>query len=530
MSWGLQPVQVSCGVNPKSENVRIFVSNSITLTLGLWVPWRFPVRYFETAQSATICLDARQVSNKPVSVDTGRLHATYEVIGLNSCCALNWQVYPFDVNRRAFIQNACCLVGCSLFSFAGQAAESLGTIVYVQKNGLWLRELPAGTPRLLISGANIQKPRFSPSGEWVSCVHANKLHVLSLQAGGAYVLGIYRDDCPPNAQWSPERDEIVLETKRGVYIFSAENLWKEAIYKVADKCFPLLFSSDGNEIVFAERSTKDKPDDAQGRICRLSLRDFQSSRSVLIAEDHTGLIPYAWNQRRGEVYYWRDTDFSGSLRSDGLELVAVSDKGGASHSLNIETLVYDDSLSLSPAQNQLVACDGGGRNTWAQKRIVLVNLETRAKRYLTSKSTAATTPCWSPVENRIVYSCGPAGEEGGGEPARRLLAQRRLWSVDSNPNGTRRQLTHDPLYRDEEPIWSANGKQILFGRISADGRKSLWIMMASGGNLRQITGTLPIYDGPEGASWRSEESWWGYYGHIDWANAFDWRQHGELSK
>ena len=92
------------------------------------------------------------------------------------------------------------------------------------------------------------------------------------------------------------------------------------------------------------------------------------------------------------------------------------------------------------------------------------------------------------------------------------------------PGSRPRQLTGNPLYRDEEPMWSSDGTHILFGRVTPHCHRSLWLMRADGTQLRQITGTLPIYDGPVGASWRNEESCWGYYGHLDWHDAFDWRQ------
>jgi len=439
------------------------------------------------------------------------------------------RIYPWGVNRRAFLYNACCLTGCSLFSAAGQAAASLGAIVYVQKDGLWLRQLSAGMPRLLMRGVDIVKPRFSPSGKWVSCFHGSRLHVLSLAGDQAHVLGCAMDEDDPDAQWSPAGDAVALETKDGIDIFSAENQWGGAIHRIALAGLPLLFSLDGQEIVFADSKEipgkhGDQDSRRLGRICRLSLQNAQAPRQVLIAENWIYPIPAAWNPRRGEIYFWQDQDFSGSVRADGLELAAISDKGGPAHSLGITTLVFNDMLALSPVQDQLLACDGSDRNTWEQKRIALVNLQTQSKRYLSGKSMAAATPCWSPVGDRIVYAAALAGHTSGGEDARVLMARRRLWIVDLQPESAPTLLTHDPRYRDEAPIWSADGTHILFGRISPDGRKSLWIMTTSGANLQQVTGTLPIYDGHVGASWRSEESWFGYYGHIDWTDAFDWWQ------
>lgn len=434
------------------------------------------------------------------------------------------------MNRRAFIYNAICLTGGSLFRASGETARSLGTIAYLQTDGLWLRELPGGSPRLLVSGRNLAKPRFSPSGKWISYLQANKLHVLSLETGAAHVIGTAKDEDYADMQWSPQRDELALETEHGVSIFSAENQWERAIHRIAGAEFPFLFGAGGNEVVFADIFDRDEPGSSdkrrQGRICRLSLRDAKPSQQVLIAEDDNYLIPYAWNQRRGEIYCWRDPDFSASVRCDGLALAAVSDKGGPARALGVRSLVYDDMLAVSPGTDNLLVCDddGGYRNTWERKRIALVNLQTQEIRYLTDKSTSAVTPCWSPEGDRVVFAAAPSGDTSGGEEARLLMAHRRLWIAGLKPGSAPRPLTHDPRYRDEEPVWSADGTHILFGRIKADGHRSLWMMTASGASPHPVTEALPINDGHEGVPRDRDESWWGYYGYIDWRQAFDWRQ------
>ena len=437
----------------------------------------------------------------------------------------SFKSYTFRVNRRAFIYNAFCLTGCSVFSVASEAATPLGSIVYVQKDGLWLRELPGGTPRLLVGGSNLATPRFSPSGKWISYFDANKLKVFSLADGNTSFIGLADED-ESLAQWVPQRDVLVLGTEDGASFYSAENSWKEAIRQCKGVDLPLLFSPDGEEFVYVDSTGK--PNDAnktrRGRLCRMPVRDSQQGARILLTKDWVYPVPYAWNAQRKELLYWLDQDFSGSELSDSLKLAAISDEGGPERVFEIETLVNDDFLSLSPDRQWLVACAGGGRNTWEFKRIVLVNLQTKATRYLTGKLTAAATPRWSPTGDRIAYALGPAADESGGDPARRLLAQRRLWSIDSKPSSMPRQITHDPLYRDEEPMWSADGRHILFGRVTRHGSKSLWLMRTDGTHLRQVTDPLPIFDGPVGASWRQEESWWGYYGYIDWHKAFDWRQ------
>jgi Tol biopolymer transport system component len=173
-------------------------------------------------------------------------------------------------------------------------------------------------------------------------------------------------------------------------------------------------------------------------------------------------------------------------------------------------------------QAKLAVSAGGGREEWEEKRIAVIDLETTASSYLTKNSEAAVCPAWSPDGTAIAYSAarGPAAEAsvGGGEQAKRLLAQRRIWVTDATGTHAPRPLTSDSRYRDEEPIWSADGQHILFCRISADNSKSLWLMGADGADAVQLAGPLYINPGTLGV----DDSWFGYYGYIEWSATFDW--------
>ena len=105
---------------------------------------------------------------------------------------------------------------------------------------------------------------------------------------------------------------------------------------------------------------------------------------------------------------------------------------------------------------------------------------------------------------------------GGGEEAHRFLQLRKIWVLDPVGAAPPRQLTKDPHYRDEEPLWSADSSHILFARMDYQSRASLWLMESSGSNAREVC-RLKTYGDP------IEEGWFGYYGYIDWRTAFDWR-------
>ena len=99
------------------------------------------------------------------------------------------------------------------------------------------------------------------------------------------------------------------------------------------------------------------------------------------------------------------------------------------------------------------------------------------------------------------------------EPARQGLMGRRIYVVDAQGESTIRRLTDDPAYRDELPIWSADGKHILFARIDEQSRASLWWMNTVTGDPRRLVDGLALDPQTSGI---------GYYGHIDWQMQFDW--------
>jgi Tol biopolymer transport system component len=230
--------------------------------------------------------------------------------------------------------------------------------------------------------------------------------------------------------------------------------------------------------------------------------------------------------------YWVDPSFSGSFAADGLELFRVPAAGGAPHSLGVKTLVHDDFLSLAPTGDRLAVAVGGGRESWDNKRIGLIDWASGAVRYLTDERTAAIYPSWSRDGSRLAYVGLPEGLDRSdlSGPARLFLGKRRIWVADAAGSSQPVRLTSDDRYRDEEPMWLADGRHILFcrirpGPVGRDGEvqstNSVWLMDAQGGGVTQVAGPLQGNDTFEG------EGWFGYYGTIDWRAVMDCRGGGK---
>jgi dipeptidyl aminopeptidase/acylaminoacyl peptidase len=420
------------------------------------------------------------------------------------------------MRRREFLLGAMYTAGN--YILAGNAIaeqHALGTIAYVQQDGLWIRELPDATPRRLVQRSPIDSPRFSPSGRWISCFCGDTPYVFSTQSGTGTALGkVARGSVIPGVQWTPTSDELLVRDESGLSIFSAENGWRQTRDTIAGAGLPVIFSPDGKEIVFAETLIRGKGSGGEpmmtGRLCRLPLQKANGACSVLTANDLSNMIPAVW-MRNGKIIFWENPEFSADV-ADGLELFQVSADGGHPRSLGISTLVHDKTFSFSPNWDKLAVGSGDGRDEWEDKRIAIIDTATDAFSYLTGSAITAVSPSWSPDGTAIAYSAAPSPSSlpiSGGEEAKHLLAKRHIW-VSEVRGGTSAQLTNDARYRDEEPIWSADGKNILFCRIDKDDNKTLWLMESHGTPVTQVAGSLYIDPGLLGVN----GSWFGYYGHI----------------
>lgn len=210
---------------------------------------------------------------------------------------------PFylQMPRRRFLRTAAALTAaCCRIKAEG---ASLGQLAYVDRQTLWLRDLPDGTPRILASAYRIGWPRISSSGRWIAVQDQKSVRLISIdgrsirqwKAPGSTRIG-------PSFHWIAGRDELVVASENG-----ESN----------------VFSAAG---------------------------DWQAPQPPPASERTQGHMRVAGVTQSGDwLLYWRANDeASTDVQADGLDLFAVRTNGGSAHKLGLKTLVYGDMIAFSP--------------------------------------------------------------------------------------------------------------------------------------------------------------------------------------
>jgi TolB protein len=322
------------------------------------------------------------------------------------------------------------------------------------------------------------------------------------------------------ARWSPVADRLAFGASSGAVVVDADGSNRHDL-PGADIG---AWSPDGAWLAYARvdllaPGTGGEPPRRQASLW-IVRADGSQARKLLDAgtPSDQGFLVADWSPDGKHVLYWTDPGFSASLLADGTALMAVPVAGGQPIEVVDTMLVYRDAFQWSADGSRLAVVEGGLRMAWENKAIAVTSLGGSLRR-LSDAAHADVHPAWSPDGRWIAYSGGPAAPGvGGGDDARRALAQRRIWLVQAD-GSARRQLTNADR-RDEWPRWSADGSYILFVRFAEEDRPQLWLMRADGTDARVVLDDLTN----TASATTQPPLWFGFYGSTDWSRLFDWWQ------
>ena len=400
---------------------------------------------------------------------------------------------------------------------------ALGKLAYIQGGDIWVKALPDGEPQRLTTDGRNSQPRWSPSGEWLA-FRKGEYQVWLISADGKDTHPLHEGIAVDAFAWAPADDRLAYVAGGELRAVNADGSDPATLVSQTlpergpGRTGRIAWSPDGNWIAWERQEQQpDQPPTYQG-LWKVSANGDQLAELYASGVPEKGeAILAGWSLDGQHILFWQGDILSASMLADGVPLYSLPAGGGESAKLVDTVLVHDDFLSLAPQGDRLAVTAGGYRATWTNKRVAVVEAGDGELTWLTDESVAAFSPTWSPDGQRIAYVAMPdKGDLVGGDPAKQGMMARSIWVVHAD--GTEpQQLPDDPAYRDERPLWSADGGHILFARMDAEGRASLWLIPAEGGEPSQVVNELTPLPGPA-------SGWFGYYGYVDWDQVFSWWQ------
>lgn len=405
---------------------------------------------------------------------------------------------------------------------AAAPQPTLGRLAYVQGGDIWYRDLPDGDPHRLTASGENERPRWSPSGRWLAFRSTERVLLKDIDWPQDRFLPLNGGLPVGECVWAPTDDRLAfVSADGGLWVINAARFQSDNSDPPVLNVRPapvgrIAWSPDGEwlayDVLQVLQQRGEEPPDRYSGVWRVRPDGTEAAEVYTTgspAED--GVLISGWSQDSSRVLCRPDPLFSASLLADGVPLIAVPVSGGQPVEVSGPALLHPDFLAPAPTGSLLAVAAGEGREAWRDKFIQVTDLASGQRSRLTDESVAAVSPSWSPDGSQIAFVSAPnLPDTAGGDDARVGIAKRRVWVMNSD--GTRKHtLTVDPAYRDERPLWSADGTSILFGRIDTEGRFTLWLVASRGGHPRLIVDDL---DG--------SQDWFGYYGHIAWDLQFDW--------
>jgi WD40 repeat protein len=405
-----------------------------------------------------------------------------------------------------------------------QASVALGRVAIAQNGDVLLKGLPEGETTSLAQLLGIDnvsalsRPRLSPSGAWLAFRLKEPdgwVFVHQIDGSGSYdleesgALGLFT--------WSPVEDRLAYVAGQGELKLTSEygSEPRSLVPQAGSRQITgLAWSPDGKWIAYSVGERKGSEDTYLG-VWKVPVEGGESVElfaSTDFAMDSGVYRLLGWTPDGQSLIFWEGNPyFSASLGADGLPLALVPAAGGEPVRLAESVLLYDDFVRPDPSGSGRIAVVVGGKREATEDKALHI-FENGEGKAVSPAGYAASSPAWSPDGRYVAYAAMPeASNVADGEPLHQALMGRKLWLYDKQ-TGQSSQITYDPAYRDEYPLWSADGETLVFVRMDENDQVSLWSLDIHNGELS------PLLDGLSTGG----QGWFGYYGHIPWSEMMDW--------
>ena len=414
----------------------------------------------------------------------------------------------------------------------------LGKIAYVQDGDIWVEALPAGKPQRLTRDGSYSNPRWSASGGWLVV-----LRTIPPPSGGGrpdFQTWVIRADggarrrldaaSPGGAGWSPVADQLLYYDPTGATVIEdADGSNRREVIgprptAAGERISCTYPSPDTKWFACVEErwsvspgAGTPTPGASQTPPATSPPDENRSYVGLIRVAADTGLAqevyslgpnpsdriwPIGWSVDSANIIFGV-RPARGSSREElfSLPLYLVPADGGPARDLGLRSAIFAARPAPSPDGMRFAITAGRQIESWTDKSIAVVDLQTGRVTPLTGPGMAAVSPAWSPDGSRIAFVA--SADHGVPPPdapveARRAaedaaLGSRRLWLMDAD-GSNQRQLTSDAESRDEAPQWSNDGAYILFARLPTEPcarQYSLWLLDLADGSLKEVAAGLP---------------------------------------
>jgi Tol biopolymer transport system component len=380
--------------------------------------------------------------------------------------------------------------------------RNLGDLAYMQSGDIYFKELPKGRPSQLTHDGLNSSPRISPSGKWLAFRKADgQLWIMKTDGQSA---NLVHSGKIAYFKWAPGSDLLAFIVSGELRTLQAGGTESRLIVPSPPQehtgaNFEFVWSADGKWIACEYTEKKEVPESEwqwKNSIRKVNVENGEFEEIIAYPPPDREGVPgntalAAWVGSK--IYLWQCRFMSASIMADGCPLYYI-DLHKKQNEAGATSLLYRDFLAFSPDGGTLAVSEGADRLTWSNKRIKIINQETREENVLTEPELIALSPVWSPDGFSLAYVAGPdIGPEIISESnVLSGMAGRRIWILKAD-GSEKRQLTSDDVYREECPVWLADGKHILFARFDAQGKPSLWLIREDGKSLQKVTDVLSAF-------------------------------------
>ncbi len=400
------------------------------------------------------------------------------------------------------------------------APGSEGRLAFVNPAGeLLVKPMPSGQAKIVREGDAHRTPAWAPSGKYLAFIESSHL-VVSDEHG--HLTPLTQPGVDASWGWSPTEDVLAYFSPDGMLLYDAATRAARVIRgqgaPYPERPGGLYWSPGGTMILYGVYAGYTSP----GRLDTTELRvyELRTGNDTLLLEESIpakgGTSPLGWSGDGRWVFYREPPGFGNSAWAGSVNVHVMLATGGPSKTLGaVDGIPEHVSVPVGP---DLFAYVSGGFRfaTDGGRRLMVVSNGVERELPGSPPGTVSALAI-SPNATRLASIAMPepppiTGNFGLAEMLE-LLRSEKLW-VQTIGLPAKTQLTNDPAFRDEHPVWSKDGKTIVFARIDAVGDASIWRIASSGGDPELIQDGLGF--GERGVS--------GVYGWIEWSDLLAWWQ------